>query len=359
MKQKKILFVIPKLCNGGAERRVAFLANHIAQDTRYHVYMLSFWETEGDYTLDEKVTRLHLSKKLRFNHHANDKKRLVELTFIFKKLHPNVVFSMHPPVAYFCKIAGFWQSFKLIDLIEIAPNHMQHLERRKKGWSRADAIVVQCQKQKELMPVYQNKCVVINNPVSDVFLKIRKDYSASIKKFITVARFDPEKNQTMLLNAWKIVHDKYHDVTLDFYGRGPQRDEVIKYAETIGVSSCTRFVERSDSIEKEYATHDAFILPSNFEGMPNALLEAMGTGLACISTNCDTGPSDLITNGENGILVDVDNIPQMVDAITFFIEHPNQAVSYAKNAKESVSAKFNSEIIMKSYFSLLEKVLRE
>lgn len=356
--QNKILFVIPKLCNGGAERRVAFLANSFSH-LGYDVSVLSFWETDGDYVLNEEIKRLHLSDKLRFNHHASDKKRLFELRGLIRKARPNVVFTMHPPVAMMVGIAGFAIPFKAVDLVEVSPNHMKHMKRRVFGWKRSDIIMLQCEKQLVYMDAkFKKKCRVVYNPVDQKFLDADKTYNNKIIEFINVGRLDPEKNHPLLLDAFRLAHKKHQEIRLTIFGKGPQKDNVIKYAHELSLDNVVTFIDRSNDMASDYAKRDAFILSSDFEGMPNALLEAMATGLPSISTNCDTGPSDIITNLENGILVPIGDKEKLADAIEMLVIDPEQAIKMGKLGKETIKSKFAESIIVSEYKKIVDSLLK-
>ena len=82
---------------------------------------------------------------------------------------------------------------------------------------------------------------------------------------------------------------------------------------------------RTPSIEKEYINNDIFLMTSNYEGLPNALIEAMASRLICISTDCKTGPKDLIESGENGFLIETNNIEQLVSAIRLVLDMNNES----------------------------------
>lgn len=354
--KKKILFVIPKICNGGAERRTVFIANCLAEKG-YNVELLSFWDTDGEYPLHKRIKRLHLWKCLRYNHHAQDKFRIINLFFILFFNRPKLIITMHPPVALMIKIAGFLNNFNLIDLLEVSPSSIKDISRRCKGWDRANKIFVQCKKQKDLMPEkYREKCVVINNPVPDLFTKVNHQYNEKILNFINVGRLDIEKNQELLINAFALVVKKHNDAKLTIYGRGPLKEKLSNLIIKNNLSKNIFLIERSDEMEKTYNNYDGFILSSNFEGMPNSLLEAMAVGLPSISTDCDTGPSDII-NSRNGILVKTNNVHEMAKAISFYIENPSLAKKYGIQGKKDIQANFSQSYIIEQYIKEIDNLL--
>lgn len=102
---------------------------------------------------------------------------------------------------------------------------------------------------------------------------------------------------------------------------------------------------RTNSAQKVLNEADAFIMTSNYEGMPNALLEAMAVGLPCISTDCPTGPADIIDDGINGILVPVNNEVALTKAIGKYIEMGEAIAQIGKEAQKSVRDNYSTDVI--------------
>ena len=106
---------------------------------------------------------------------------------------------------------------------------------------------------------------------------------------------------------------------------------------------------RTKDLPEKYAASDAFVLNSDFEGQPNALMEAMFAGLPCISTDCPDGPSDLIEDGVSGLLVPVGDREAMRDALVFMMKHPVQANDMGKKAKAFMTENFNAKAIAQRF----------
>lgn len=136
------------------------------------------------------------------------------------------------------------------------------------------------------------------------------------KVIATSARLDDnQKNQKMLIHAFaefSKVNDKY---TLEFYGDGPDRKKYEVLIKSLGMTEKIKLMGRVDNPMEHIKTADIFVLPSRYEGMPNALIEAMSLGLPCIATDCGGGGSAaLIKNGVNGILIPVKDRDKLVAA---------------------------------------------
>ena len=102
---------------------------------------------------------------------------------------------------------------------------------------------------------------------------------------------------------------------------------------------------RTNNAQKVLNAADVFVMTSNYEGMPNALLEAMAVGLPCISTDCPTGPAEIIDNGINGILVPVNNEAALTKAIEKYIEMGETIAEIGKAARKTVRDNYSTDVI--------------
>ena len=171
-------------------------------------------------------------------------------------------------------------------------------------YDKADGFVFQTpDAQRWFSEKMQNKSVIIPNPVDERFL--REPYGGEReKRIVTVGRLVSQKNQKLLLKAFREFHEQYDDYVLEIYGDGPLKKELEEYAKKNGIEDNVKFMGEVQDIKSAIYKAKMFVLTSDYEGMPNALMEAMAMGLPCISTNCRIGgPAYLIKDGINGILV--------------------------------------------------------
>jgi glycosyltransferase involved in cell wall biosynthesis len=120
---------------------------------------------------------------------------------------------------------------------------------------------------------------------------------------LAVGRFVPQKGFARLIEAFNRLKAENPSWDLVILGAGPDRQMLESRRDKLGLNGRVFFPGRAGNVGDWYKRSSIFAMTSLFEGFPNALLEAMGYGLSVISTDCDTGPRDLIENGVNGFLV--------------------------------------------------------
>ncbi|MBF0103261.1 MAG: glycosyltransferase family 4 protein [Desulfobacterales bacterium] len=151
---------------------------------------------------------------------------------------------------------------------------------------------------------------------------------------INVGRFSAEKGQMVMVQAYHRVLDKRN--TKDIYcllcGDGPTQENIHNYVTQYNLKKLI-MPGRIDAVHEFLCASDIFVMPSDFEGMPNAMMEAMAHGLPCISTN-NTGALDIARDRIEALYVDVRSIDQMADKMLYLIEHPEERIRLGKNCQE-------------------------
>ena len=192
-----------------------------------------------------------------------------------------------------------------------------------------------------------NNLSVIPNPITK-FPDVVSDCTR--KQAIAVGRYTWQKGFDMLISAWKSVYEKHPDWVLDIYGAG-NPVAFREQAEKDGVSSVVRCHEADTDIYGRYAESSLFVLSSRYEGFGLVIVEAMATGLPVVSFRCPCGPEDIISDGEDGILVENGNIEKMADAICYLIENVDIRRQYGLKGKIN-SRRYQEGGIMQKWMEL-------
>lgn len=319
----KIFFCLGSMNRGGAERVVANLSNYFIGDNDVSIIVTKQWKPE--YNLNESIGYFVLDNEV------NNKSflsrtlcRIKKLRIILKTESPDIVIAFLPEPSFRLMVAKSFLPVKTIVSERNDPNiEYDSIIKRLLArilYSRADGFVFQTPDAKKwFSKKIQNKSVVIPNPIDEKFLCI--PYTGEREKtIVTVGRLVEQKNQKLLINAFYAFHRIHKDYRLKIYGEGPLRNDLQKQIKELNLIESVALMGEVSDIKKEIYKAGMFVLTSNYEGMPNALMEAMALGVPCISTDCSIGgPKYLIKNNENGILVKMNDMDDLVLAMTKII----------------------------------------
>ena len=154
---------------------------------------------------------------------------------------------------------------------------------------------------------------------------------------ITVGRIQYQKGFDTLVDIFKRVHMKHPDWIVQIFGDGNLRKKLEKQIADAGLSGIIKLMGRSNEIYKKLRGAAFYIMPSRFEGFPMVLIEAQSQGVPIVSFDCPNGPSDIIRNGENGILVENQNNDALYEGICYMIENPSERKIMGQKSLENVS----------------------
>ena len=159
--------------------------------------------------------------------------------------------------------------------------------------------------------------MIIPNPIEKISIgKVKKE-----KVIINVGKLMDQKNQKLLIKAFSKIADKYPEYKLKIYGEGPKRKELESLVKELGLSEKVEMPGWTPDIFDKVAAAELFVLSSDYEGLSNALLEAMMLGVPCISTDC-AGSNEIIRNNINGILVPAGGLKELVSAMQRILNDP-------------------------------------
>ncbi len=368
---KKVLFLIPSLVGGGAERVLVLLLRHLDL-TRYQPVVVLF-DSRNDYA-EEVPTHV---KKIFLNKRGSlDNMRLIlSLAAVIKKENPDLICSFMTYTNYLSVLALKLSRSKARLILTEHNNLSIALKREKfafikgilvrKLYPKADLIV--CVSKGVLDDLSSSwgisylKCRVIYNPVEiDRVQSFTKEnashpwFHEDIPLLIACGRLTAQKNYSMLLRAVALLL-KDTPVRLVILGEGEDRSMLESYSKELKIHSNVAFLGFQSNPFKYLAKASIFVLSSSWEGFGNVILEAMASGAPVISTRCPSGPDEIITNGVDGILVPVGNEKALSDAILKLLSDQELRRRFSTNGRKRV-ADFKVEKIVAEYEKVFDEV---
>lgn len=377
-KQFRIVYCTPALYfAGGMERVLTMKANYFAEHFGYDVTIIL---TDGKekpifYPLSDKVKVINLDIGFEELWTCSFLKKIffyLKKQHLYKKLlnrelmriRPDITVSMLRREINF--INDIQDGSKKIGEIHINRANFRNFEGNNalknlfsKFWmnsllsklQRLDRFVVLTEKDKEAWVELKNVCV-IPNPLS--FTSTRRS-TLSEKRIIAVGRYCHEKGYDLLLKAWVIVQNRTTDWRLEIFGEG-DRTQYEEMVDTLNLDRHRCVLNgRSSRIQDEFLNSSLSVCSSKFEGFGLVITEAMACGLPVVSFDCPWGPRAIISDGEDGMLVENGNVDKLAEALVLMIQNPKQRKAMADKAIENVQ-RFRIDQIAGLWKSLFESL---
>lgn len=351
----KIMFHTLSLGRGGAERVISNLCASFPKN--YDKSIVISQNSDIGYKFSKNISVINLNPNQKKNFILKNLTILKNLYVNIETFKPDVIVCFLNEASmrtlFLKKISLIGKKTKIIVSVRNDPKVI-YKNRLKKAlmkilFKKSDGFVFQTE---EAMNYFDDsvkkKSTVIPNPINDIFLNEEKYKNKRRKEIVTVGRLTEQKNHELLIDAFAEVSDKYPEFKLKIYGDGPLREKLENFVKEKKLIDKVLFMGTSDHLEKDLVPSYMFVLPSFYEGMPNALMEALALGLPCISTDCPCGgPRFLIENGINGFLIENNNRSDLIRSIEYLIENPKIASKIGDCAKEKSknlsSSKINSK----------------
>jgi glycosyltransferase involved in cell wall biosynthesis len=366
----KIIFHLNSMGRGGAEHVVSILSHKLAQ-AGHDVTITTQWYSENEYEIDPKVKRVHVGLTEADENSGRIKKafsRLFRLRDFIKKENPDLVIS-------FCSKANFRSAFSLFGMntpliVSVRNNPVEdykgHFMSTKYMEKKAAGCVFQTpDAMKFFSESFQKKSVIVFNPIAEEYLDVRSEREKNPvtrnKVIVNVGRITKQKNQLLLLKAFKKIAGDYPDHILRIYGDTQETsifNELNAYLKENNLSDRVSFMGTAKSMKDEISDAAMFVLSSDFEGMPNSLIEAIALGIPSISTDCPCGGSRmLIDDHKSGILVPIKNEAALAEAMDSLLKDSAFAESLGSNAL-SVIDKVHPDKICKDWEEYISGIVR-
>ena len=356
----KIVFLSYLHGFGGAEKQNVMLANSMV-GKGHDVTLVSICANNVCYELDSKIKYIYLPDRIKGPLKIID--RFLGIRKLLNEIRPDITVNFWFQSAYMTALMKKSIVGKVIYSERGDPGDKEYSGAlglvRKLVLPRIDGFVFQSRgAQNYFNDKVKEKSVVIPNPV---FID-RNNYPRSVvrgKRIITVGRLHPQKNHKLLIDSFSLIAPMFPDYVLEIYGDGELKNSTQEYIDSIGMASRIKLMGTSKEIYNKMFDAAVFVLSSDYEGLPNTLIEAMALGVPCISTDCKPGGArDIITQKEDGIIVSRDNPERLSEAIKYYLSNPDRAESMASKASENMK-KFQPSTVYDKWETYFGRVLGE
>lgn len=355
---RTLLFYINSIHEGGAQRVMLQLAGRFAA-AGWRVLLVTSFVDAWEYPVPPGVERLSLEKEQAAQSALKrNLSRIRSLRVLLREYRPAALISFMGEPNFRAVLAARGLPVKTVVSVRNDPDK-EYAGRvfrfvGKHILPLADGCVFQTEQAKAWFPeALQRKSAVIMNQVSAAFYDRPKTQERS--EIAAVGRLSAQKNHTLLIRAFSRLPDAGERLVI--YGEGELRPELEALVEKLGLSGRVLLPGQCDDVPQVLGGAKLFVLPSDYEGMPNALLEAMALGLPCIATDCPCGgPASVIRSGENGLLVPVGDEDALGRAMAELLSDEDERRRLAENAKQTAEG-FRPEAVFRQWEAYIRSVI--
>ena len=351
----KIAVVTKNLCAGGAERVIAQLLNKWVENG-IECTLVLLDKREHFYSVDDKVDVFEVGR-LSKNPLINKWKIYRKVRKIVKKEAPDIVLSMPEEIGIY--VIGALLGTKIPVVVSernnpwVMPDKKVTRALRKLLYPRAAGLIFQTKQAASFFSdKLQKKGTVLPNPLD--LSRIPEPYTEEREKIIVGAgRLEKQKNFNLLIESFAEFYKTHSDYKLVIYGEGSLRQDLEARAKSLLPDSAWSMPGRVTDLPERLNKASAFVLSSDYEGMPNVLIEAMAMGVPCVSVDCAPGgAAELIEDGVNGYLVPIGDKDRLVERLSELIDNNEKAKSFSESSIE-IKKKLDADIVVKKWLDYL------
>lgn len=368
----RIAIVVGSMAAGGAERVAATLGNAWSRQGR-EVWIVSTYlgRQTTAYTLDSAVSTVFLSDRLKGDRRTRLRAvfwKVSALRNVLREIAPDVVVSFLTNVNVLCIAALACSRIPLIVSERVDPTGDVYLPRalriaRALSYRAADAVVVQtaaaAQRQGAQLLAHP-RLEVIHNPLPrelDLAPARSSQRAAGGGRIIAMGRLAPQKGFARLIQAYKQAFADDASWTLQIWGEGPLRRDLLLLVTELHLEDRVQLCGTTRQPWPALAAAQMFVLSSEYEGFPNAMLEAMAVGLPCVAFDCPSGPRELADDGLAAIIVPPGDVAGLASALRELATNIDKRQMLGARGAAFVRQNFSEEVVMGAWDRLFDRLL--
>ncbi len=356
------MFVTKKMGPGGAERNISMLANYFSEQY-YKVFIVSMDGEDSHYHLHDNVSMIDVSNNKWKNGLIKKISEFYKTRKTINNIKPDIVIALPEEIGIYLSIFNLFTKTPLIVSERNDPKVMpwKKITRiiRKISYKFVNGFVFQTN---EAQSFFNNKIrrrsIVIPNSI-DLSSLPQRELKINSNIIVNVGRFTKQKNHKLLINSFSRINKEFPSTILKIFGKGPLEEEIRKQIKDLNLEEKVILEGISENLLFEIKNCGLFVLSSDFEGIPNALIEAMSLGIPSIATDVPSGGvSALINNNENGLVVKVGDVDGLYYAMKLLLTNKEL---YDKISKNSLKIKeiLNIKNIGNLWINFLENIIRK
>ena len=329
----RIALVAYLLGFGGSERSIIQLGNEMVE-RGHDVYLVSAASNNPKYDIDARIHSMEIAGDEERNRVASIIRRFLFLNRALRKIGPDITVHFWYQSVYLCALSNKKHIGK-----QVYSERADPMDKRFRGLlgfvrsatvRRVDKLVFQTDSAKTSFPkAAANRSAVISNPVYVASDPLNQACEME-RRIINIGRLYPQKNQSLLIDAFHLFEKRKPGYILEIYGDGPLKALLQKQITSLNLEKKVFLMGTVNNVAERMRNASLFVLSSDYEGMPNALLEAMAVGLPCVTTNWRPGAArEILDEDCDGMIVPCDSPGELCDAMQVMAE-----VGYSsRNAK--------------------------
>ncbi|QGH36260.1 glycosyltransferase [Gracilibacillus salitolerans] len=332
---------------GGAGKMLSFLANNLNR-LGYQVSVYTYASDNNHYFLDKEIKYIP-GNKAQTSIYSKKTLPIFQMRRVIEATNPDLIISFLNNSNFLSILSAAFKNIPVIICERSDPYNEKSLSLSfmRSFYRFASGAVFQTEGAKEYYKeIIRKKSIVIPNPVT-IDREERIPSGSKKNEIAFVARFNiKQKRQDVMVKAFYKVVETHRDIKLVFYGDGPDLLKVQEMVKEYNLSDNVFFAGKVNDVKNKLKNSRMFVLTSDYEGIPNALIEAMAVGLPVVTTNCSPGGAELlIENGKNGLIVPTGEVDKIASAILFLIERPEVAEQYGEEAQKVIEKYYPKDII--------------